>query len=328
MTLIIIFEIAGKSIQPWLRRAELRQKFALRPSTENNNRAVLNQFITFLRSHSIYFRVINHEIVCAYIEYVASRVKSPKTIRNYISAITQMYVRMDLDDSPFRHHKVARAMKATDNTVRHVVVPATMITPHILRKILYVISELVEFPTLKCAFVLMFMSMLRQSNFAAQSIAKFDITRQLTRGDIRVLPDGLEVSIKWEKNLQNMTNSTKLVLPRTSDISICPLVSFTAMCRCTPTRSEADPLLMFRNHRHMPLSFLNRIWRKAITKIGLNYKQARMHGLRRGGATFIASASQEARLKLKEYGRWRSTAYRKYISNYKACPVFEALKQI
>lgn len=113
---------------------------------------------------------------------------------------------MGLDNSPFTHYRVRRALLATDKTVIHVIVPATIVTLDMLRRIIYAVSDLPEYVTLRFLFVTMFMSMLRQSNFAPQNMKGIDHSRQLTRGDVKPLKHGLKISIEWEKNLQKFNN--------------------------------------------------------------------------------------------------------------------------
>lgn len=325
MTLISIFNcIPEPSIQSLLRSAELRQNMANRPGTENNNRAVLNQFIRFMCHHRLSFKRINSEIICAYIEKLVRQVRSPATIRNYISALTVMYQRMKIRPHVFLHIDVRRALKATDKTVRHVPCPANLITPDLLRSIIYVTSHLDDARTLRFLFICMFMSLLRQSNFMPQTVASFDTSRNLTRGDVRLCEDGLHISIKWEKNMQTVQANQGLVLPTTIDKTLCPIRAYQAMLRLVPSRVKSDPLIMFRDYNPITLSFVQAVWRDAIEALGKCPKTYRLHGLRRGGATYVAAASPNARRELQDAGRWKSSAYQRYIANPRACATYEA----
>lgn len=218
-----------------------------------------------------------------------------------------------------------KALKATDKTVRHIPTPALAVSPDLLRHVLYVISGLSQAKTLKCVFILMYMTMLRQSNFASSSQSNFDSTKQLTRGDVLVQKDSIRVRVKWEKNAQTSLNTSYVFLPRTNDCNLCPVTAFTNMTQCIPTRSPADPLAMFSNYTPVPLYFLQKVWKRAVSRIGLDHRIARLHGIRRGAATYIAGKSSQARKKLKDYGRWNSAVYRRYIADPATCPVFKAI---
>lgn len=239
-----------------------------------------------------------------------------------------MYIRMELCSSSFSHHTVSRALKALDKDMHHMPQPAAVITPQCLRDVLYVISQLKEYVTLKFLFIVMYLSMLRQSNYAAPTVEGFDKSRQLTRSDVREAEGGLAISVKWEKNMQRMANSAVMFIPTTYDPALCPVLAYREMINRSPTRCPTQPLIVFRDNKHMPLSFIQKIWRKAIIRLGLDTNLVRLHGLRRGGATYVASYSEESRQKLQDYGRWKSSCYRRYINAPQACPIFQAFKRI
>lgn len=78
----------------------------IRPSTQANNLAILKQLISFLIPHGISFRNINDELLCAFLELLAKRVKSPATIKDYLSALSVTYQRMGLSTRPFKSDKI------------------------------------------------------------------------------------------------------------------------------------------------------------------------------------------------------------------------------
>lgn len=53
-----------------------------------------------------------------------------------------------------------------------------------------------------------------------------------------------------------------------------------------------------------------------------------LHSIRRGAATFVAGTSTSARERLKDYGRWNSAAFRRYVANPASCPSYEALSAL
>lgn len=206
-----------------------------------------------MRRHNMSFKNINHEIICAYIEKLVSQVHSPNTIRNYISALSVMYDRMKISPHVFQHFEIARALKATDKSVRHVPCPANLITPDLIRRIIQVICNHEDARTLQFLLICMFMSLLRQSNFMPATVASFDPTRQLTRGDLMLSTDGLHISVKWEKNMQVVSPGQGLVLPKTIDTILCPVRAYRAMLRLVPTRAESDPLITYRDYNPITL---------------------------------------------------------------------------
>lgn len=301
---------------------------AIRPGTHANNQSILKQFITFLVAHGQSFKSISNEIVCAYIEYLLERIKSPMTVKNYISALNTMYLRMGICDAVFIHHDVRRALTGVEKSIRHIVSQAKTVDPSLLKKIIYVISGLKHAPTIKCLLLLMFFTMLRQSNFCPQSVKLFDPTRQMTRRDVSVDSRGLSISIKWEKNLQASTNATHVVIPHTTDPYMCPVSAYFNMISAVPTWSLDQPLVCFPDGNPLTIKYLQKVWRRAVLRVGEDPKAMTLHGIRRGAATFIAAASAPARDRLKDYGRWNSAVFRRYIANPVSCPIYEALRII
>lgn len=326
MILMIIFNLFSEpSLQRLLRRAESRQQFDIRPGTHANNMSIFNQFVLFLREHKIYFRQINEEILCAYIEFLAERVRSPATIKNYLSALSATYARMGLSNSLFIHYRVKRAIVAIEKTVRHTPTPASSVSPQLLKSIILALTPGRKMATIKFLFIAMYMSLLRQSNFLSETVKKFDPTRQMTKSDASIVHGGLLLNIKWEKNHQTGTNT--ILLPHTNDIFLCP-VQARDMLAASPRPRSCDPLICFNDRNNITVGFIRKVWRAALRRLGKDPRFYTLHGLRRGGTTFLASSSKSARAELKEAGRWKSNVYRRYISNPKASSVYTAWKRL
>lgn len=235
---------------------------------------------------------------------------------------------MSLCIDAFTHDAVKRALTATDKTVKHIPVQAFAVTPALLKQLLYVMSELKCAKTLRCVFLLMYFTMLRQSNFAPISQKSFDPTRHLTRADVSLNGKGLRIRVKWEKNLQNSVNMSYVSIPFANDCELCPVLAYLEMEKCVPARSPHGALAIFPDGNPIPLYYFQKVWKKAVLCLGLDHAHYRLHGLRRGAATYAAATSNQARDRLKEYGRWSSTAYLKYIEDPTSCPVYQALSRI
>lgn len=248
-------------------------------------------------------------------------------MRNYIGALGTTYMRMGLEFSVFSHHRVRRALKAVDKNLTHVAIPSSIVTPEILRSVIFLLSGSPDFATLRFLILAMFMSLLRQSNFCAQTCRNFDPNRQLTRGDVQIKGHNLYFRIKWEKNHQNR-GVNELVLPETSDPLLCPLRAYRRMLLLVPSSRSHDPLIMFKDTNNIPISFVQRVWKQLLQSLGLKSSEIRLHGLRRGGATYLAATSRNARDTLQQAGRWKSNAYMRYIADPRACAIHRAWSRL
>lgn len=159
--------------------------------------------------------------------------------------------------------------------MRHAPIPAKIITPPLLRRVLHVISHIDQFPTLRFLLITMFMFMLRQSNFLSSNVASFDPTRQLTRNDVTLSNDGLHIMVKWEKKIQSARANEGLVLPCTADYNFCPVRAYRSMLRLVLTRGKADALIMYKDYNPMTLSFTQAIWKATIQAMSSSTQASR-----------------------------------------------------
>lgn len=225
-------------------------------------------------------------IICMFIEQCLESVRTSSTIKNYISALSSCYLQMGLNPAPFHSFKVRNAMLSVDKNVRHVATPSLPVTPRILRKVVQVVTRMPEGPSLAAALILMYHTFLRGSNFAAESSALFDATRQLTRDDVAVYRTHLTINHKWSKSHQSSSHRAVVKMPAIPGSRLCPRAAFIAMVQAVPTRYPAQPLLMFRDGNHIPLYYIRKVRNSVMTSINVpHHSRYTLHGLRRGAAT-------------------------------------------
>lgn len=234
---------------------------------------------------------------------------------------------MNLPTDHFSHNKVKRAILAVEKTVRHTPCPAAIITPELLTDILHVISSHRFFHVLKFLFITMLLSLLRQSNFLAATVKSFDPFRQLTTSDVNLVEGGLLIAIKWEKNHQSGGSNT-VILPDTNHSYLSPVRAYQQMLAGSPNRRSSDPLICFHDGNNMTVSYVRKVWKAALRYLGKDPTRYTLHGLRRGGTTYLASASKSARTELKRARRWTSNAYLRYVDNPRACSIYNAWKRL
>lgn len=306
--------------------AKQRQMSALRPGTCANHLSTLKAFVKFLTTYRIDFMSPTDESVCAYLENCLRTVKSPSTVRNYVSSLASAYRRMGLDAEVFNTYKVRTALMSIDKNVRHMSSPSLAVTPAILRKVIAVISKLREGTSICAILVLMFHTFCRISNFCAPSVLEFDSTRQFTRDDIRIGPDHVALFHKWSKSHQKSSHRAWITVPRVEYSKLCPHKWVCEMLRAVPTRCHHQPLLCFNDYNHMPATYLQRIWNSVMSVINVpNYQAYTLHGLRRGGASHVFDCDSGAREDIKAHGLWRSDTVDKYLPA-RAKKVFQIMK--
>lgn len=268
----------------------------------------------FVSRHGGDFTDPTDEWLCLFFEHCLKSVKAPNTIKNYSSALASAYRRMGLPHAPFEAFKVKNALVSINKNVRHSPSPSLPVTPAILRKVIRVAVRLRHGKTVVAAIVLLFYTFFRLSNLSAVTTMEFDADRQLTRGDVRVSPDGLSIRHKWSKSHQSSSHSAIVNVPRVEGSVLCPVAAYIDMLASMPTRHPRQPMLMFNDGNHMPAPYIRRVWNAIIAACKLPQGTAyTVHGIRRGAASHVLSCDPTARDAIMKHGMWRSSAVDLYL---------------
>lgn len=298
----------------------------MRPGTKANHRNVLFKFIRFLGRLRAHFKSPSPQQICLFFEHCLKTAKNPATIKNYASGLASVYRQMGLSDHPFTAFYVKNALVSMDRNIRYTPTPSLPVTPAILKKVVRVTKCLKEGPTLTAAYVLLFHTFYRQSNFAASTSPVFDYTRQLTRRDVTIKKDSVIILHKWSKTHQSSSHGAMTVVPAIPGSILCPRQAMLNMLHCRPTRRTLDPLLMFRDGSHMPISYLRKVWKAVLKSINIPHPSAyTLHGLRRGAATHVINSDPSAREDIRRHGLWRSSAVNTYLPS-SSSKVFKVMR--
>lgn len=265
-----------------------------------------------------------------FLEQCLESVKSPATARNYVSSLTSVYNRMGLDSTPFSRFKVRNALLSIDKNVRHTPLGALPVTPALLKKAVRVIRRLPNGISIAAAVIFMFHTFHRQSDFSAPSASAFDSSRQMTRGDVVVCSDQLQVAHKWSKSHQMSGHHAVTLIPAIPGNPLCPRQAFLHMVRQVPTRNPMQPLIMFRDGNNIPLPYIRRVWNTVMRAMKVpQCDRYTLHGLRRGAATHegeLFQADSSTREEIKRHGLWRSDCVDRYLP--RSCPkLFTLMKE-
>ena len=125
----------------------------------------------------------------------------PQTINNYISGICSMSKWLGIPYHHFQVHKVSLMLKALKNTIRDP--PKFKTIFHIPDLVAILLAcEHFQFPLLyKTLYLFAFFGFFRISNLVPTSSRSFDLHKQLCRGDVIQVSQGLVVLVKWSKTL-------------------------------------------------------------------------------------------------------------------------------
>ena len=307
-------------------RASARQEMSVRPGTAVNRRSALKLFVAFACHYKLDYNNPTVADICVFIEYLTLHFKSPSSISNYVTNVKSCLIRMGANTQGFADVKVRDALNAISMTLRHTPRQAPPITFEHFKSVLEVIQSDPQAPTLALALIIMFLTMMRQSNVVVRGTDTFDPTRHLTRADVSGDGEQIRVPHKWAKNWQRCARSEDFTLSALPGSPVCPVQAFRRVLSHRPASSRA-PLLIIATGAPLSLNYLNAAWSAAIRVLGLTRCGYTLHSVRRGAATAIQPHVHDEE-HIKIYGRWKSNAYTKYIkdkANVAASRAFKAL---
>ena len=301
-----------------LQATRKRQRQAFRPGTTGNQRAQFRLYLAFCIHYGLRDIDPTPQTICMYAEFLTRTFTSPKSIRNYISGVRLLHKYAGASSTALDSFPLELLLRALDITIYHVPNQRSPVTVQSLARICEACMSLGTLGTVvRCALLLGFFGMLRQSNLAPRSTSSFDPTRHTCRGDVLEHPPGLVVILKWSKVNQTRRKQQLVPIPALSpQHPLCPVAAYKAMLAVHPTTSPNDPLLLMPGPSPCtPLTIpqLATCFRAVAAYLGYSPRQFSLHSLRRGGAT----AAFEAGINfthIKRHGGWASDAFWQYIS--------------
>ena len=115
-------------------------------------------------------------------------------------------------------------------------------------------------------------------------------------------------------NMQNNKHAQGTPMPITittqKDISICPVKALINYLHLRGT--QPGPLFILHDGRSVPSYVFTTTLKECIATMGLDPQQYTSHSFRIGGASF-AHQHNFSDIQLQRLGRWKSSAYRRYI---------------
>ena len=167
----------------------------------------------------------------------------------------------------------------------------------------------------KALYVTCFFSFLRLSNILPHSVATFDNTRHLARGDFIRSGEGAVLLLNWSKTIQDRKSTVTIPLPSLGNSPLCPIKAINLMIKNIPADPN-DPLFTIQTTKGLaPLtdSIACKHLKKASHALNIS-PSLTFHAFRRAGASW--AFSQGAPLEhIMRHGTWKSDAIWTYLSS-------------
>jgi hypothetical protein len=168
---------------------------AFRPGTVSNQQTQIKSFVQFCLQYGLSDLHPSVDTLTLYIEYLARRFKSPKSVHNYVSAVVLMHKQLGYDCPAAQSFPVQLMLKAIDKSMRHIPSVKMPVSVTLLQQLCQLCSTMgIWGIVLKFAMLLSFYGFFRQSNLAPRLAPQFDPTCHTTRADVRQSTTGLLVA--------------------------------------------------------------------------------------------------------------------------------------
>ena len=254
------------------------------------------------------------ETLCLYAQFLSKTFRSVSSIRNYVHGVKVLHLMTDYDSDIFKCFELKLILRGLRRLHPHCVRKASPMSPEILVAIL----PFFDFASplhVACwsAYLLAFYMLARKSNLVPSSLGKFDVNRQLCRGDVVCGDLGLLVTLRWSKTNQFGQRSVQIPLPKIHGSVLCPWRAYRRLIRLVPAQL-CEPLFLFSTSPRKCVTsyYFVKILREVLTKAGFQASCFTGHSFRRGGATFAFQVGVPGEL-IKFQGDWSSEAYLQYL---------------
>jgi integrase len=288
---------------------------AYRPATRKTQQLALKTLALFCCFHNLRFPEIHKFTLFAFIEFLIENHLSVATIKNYIAAIKATYIVKDWNMEAFESRQLSLIFTSITRNLPQPYRHKPVISP---QQFILMYTKALLLPTavfFRMAIIMGYFGFCRISNVAVQSLAAYDLSRDIRRGDIRVVHNGIMLHLRWTKTLQAYRQTADIFLPALPGSPVCPLKNFLLLKSNYPVASEA-PLLSYRagnTTRVITQAIIRGNFANIRSKLNLS-NSLTFHALRRSGAS-AAFAGGVPFQSIQAHGTWSSDALWAYIDS-------------
>ena len=141
--------------------AKWRWRAAYRPGTRANQR--ISSYLKFCLTHGLPYVDPTPDVLCLYTEYLAQKLTSPKSVRNYLSAVKLYHNLLGVTPTHVTNFQFLLMLRALPLTMRQALLQHLPMPPSLLSQICSVCDLLGSTGMeAKCGFLLAFFGFLRQ----------------------------------------------------------------------------------------------------------------------------------------------------------------------
>ena len=294
-------------------KAKHYRRGGYRPGTAANHRCMWRKFIKFCNKYRVNYINPTIDTICAYLQVLIDSFKSAKSVAAHFGAIRLRHKYMAKEAKNLDAFEVTLMLRAAALNMRHIPTRKLAIPVKVLR----VMCNLCETQgpqglVIKVGILLAYFGFLRASNVCPKSASSFDLSRHLSRADIRFGLPGLLIWLKWSKTLQKAQQPQIIPIVTSPDASLNAVAAYARMIRIIPA-APTSPALIFPGGKVCTIDKFRKAFAAIRDILGLPPKLFNLHSLRRSGAT-SAYYSGASYVDIQRQGCWSTSCFMDYIA--------------
>ena len=216
-----------------------RLMHAFRPNTRKTYHRMFKDFLSFLVFVGLHLQQVNSSTMLSYMEYMVQNGYSHMNVSNNVAAIKSLSLVYGHDISHCLDNRVSFFIKSIKNNSQLSPTIRPLIDIEVLGHILQETTNLPYPAVYRPLYLLCFFSFLRISNILPHTIASFDVSRQLARGDMIFGSNQATIIIKWSKTIQDRKNIKTIHIPVLGNSPLCPVGCLKAMFKKFPAEKKS-----------------------------------------------------------------------------------------
>ena len=296
-----------------VRKAQHRQNQLMAIGSKNNHKYNVRQYLIFcyrFNVHPLYPTMLQ---VLVWIEQINIKSISPNTVANKISSIKR-YIKMAGGDlTGISHFRVSMVLEALLKSKEYDSKAKEPLSVKQIVEIYNTVPTNINGIIFKAGFLILLYAGLRQSELFVLKKSSYDPKYNLSRGDVQLKGDSIVIKIKWAKNLRRFDKSKQVILKRSNNSELCPVMATYNMLTLIPTKTPQDPFFMFRDRTPIPVNFVKKLWKQILVKINMDTRQYSLHSLRKSLASLAVQQGVNIE-QLRAFVGWESrSAHRSYV---------------
>lgn len=292
----------------------MTQKSAFAEGTKANLSSQWKKFEVFCALMGDCKVPISAHQLCLYIQYLSRSLKSPSSVRNYVSGLKTFHYLLGLPFPSTSELEVKLTFRGLDRLKNHVPSKAAPVDPSLLLDLHALLDTSKPHDAVVwCLFVFMFFLFARKSQFLPLSVRSVDLNKILLRSDVKVIKDHFQVTFRWTKTTQ-FGRVVEIPLVPIPNSPLCPVQAWENMTTLVPAPPSTPMFVMPRGSRLVPFIYpvFQSVFKSLVKLSGRDSSVYSSHSFRRGGASFALKLGLPGPV-IQSQGNWASDAYLGYL---------------